>query len=139
VLPSLFGAMALTLLIWDHVERLTLTAIVLASASVTAVLLRMTFSLVDNQRMLRRLREEADVLALKNEQLLEVDRLKDELRHSQKMEALGQLAGGIANDCNNLLMVVTGHAELLRTKLTTDLSARNELDAITTAAERAAV
>jgi signal transduction histidine kinase/CheY-like chemotaxis protein len=138
VFPSLFGAIALLLLIWDHVERLNTVAIVLASASVTAVLVRMTFTLSENLRMLRGLREEAEVLALKNEHLLEVDRLKDERRHSQKMEALGQLAGGIAHDFNNLLMVVTGHTELLRMKLSTDRSVRGELDAIATAAERAA-
>ena len=87
--------------------------------------------------MLGRLRQEAESLALKNEQLLEVDHLKDELRQAQKMEALGQLAGGVAHDFNNLLTVLTGHAELLRPKVATDDSATRQLDAIATATERA--
>jgi nitrogen-specific signal transduction histidine kinase/ActR/RegA family two-component response regulator len=87
--------------------------------------------------MLGRLRQEAESLALKNEQLLEVDHLKDELRQAQKMEALGQLAGGVAHDFNNLLTVLAGHAELLRPKVATDDSATRQLDAIATATERA--
>ena len=64
-------------------------------------------------------------------------RLEQKLAQAQKMEALGQLAGGAAHDFNNLLTVIVGHADMLRAEANT-ASARRELDQIRHAAEHAA-
>ena len=137
LLPSAFGSMALFLLIWDHFERLNTAALLLSAASVVAVLGRMTLALAENLRMVARLREEAQALSMKNEELLEVDGLKESLRQAQKMEALGQLAGGVAHDFNNLLTVIGGYASLLLADVENDADATAKVDAIATAAERA--
>jgi len=70
--------------------------------------------------------------------ITERKRLEDQLRHSQKMEAVGQLAGGVAHDFNNLLMLIQAHNEHLRERLALDDSARKDALEIENAVTRAA-
>jgi PAS domain S-box-containing protein len=71
-------------------------------------------------------------------EITERKRLEDQLRHSQKLEAVGQLAGGVAHDFNNLLMLIQAHNEHLRDHLSTDDPARKDVLQIENAVTRAA-
>ncbi|HYL36642.1 MAG TPA: response regulator [Bryobacteraceae bacterium] len=64
-------------------------------------------------------------------------RLEDQLHHSQRLEAIGRLAGGVAHDFNNLLMVITGHAQMLLDAIHPADPSRADLEQVVKAAERA--
>ncbi len=64
--------------------------------------------------------------------------LRSHLNQSQKMEALGSLAGGIAHDFNNILFAITGFAELCMDSLKGNSRAKNYIDQLLNASERAA-
>src|SRR3954447_7590848 len=62
--------------------------------------------------------------------------LNQKLSQSQKMEAMGQLTGGVAHDFNNLLTVILGNAEYLAERLAANKELHRIADSIATAAER---
>jgi PAS domain S-box-containing protein len=64
--------------------------------------------------------------------------LEEQLRQAQKMEAVGQLAGGVAHDFNNILATITGFAELLQHGLDEGDQRRSDVEEILKATRRAA-
>ncbi len=66
------------------------------------------------------------------------ERLETELRQAQKLGALGKLAGGVAHDFNNRLLIVMGHTELLRRGLPADGPLAHHAETVLASAQRAA-
>jgi PAS domain S-box-containing protein len=64
--------------------------------------------------------------------------VEDQLRQAQKMEAVGNLTGGVAHDFNNLLTVVMGNLDLLREDVAGNVAAEQKIDTIMQASERGA-
>jgi PAS domain S-box-containing protein len=69
--------------------------------------------------------------------LTAVRALEAQLRHAQKMEAVGRLAGGVAHDFNNLLTVITGRSQLLLLKLAPASPLRRDVELVEETAHRA--
>lgn len=62
--------------------------------------------------------------------ITERQQLEEQLRQAQKMEAVGQLAGGVAHDFNNLLTAISGYSELLIAELGEDSKAKEDVEHI---------
>ncbi|NKE61014.1 response regulator [Lentzea sp. PSKA42] len=71
-------------------------------------------------------------------EIAERERLEAQLRHAQKMEAIGRLTGGIAHDFNNILTVINGNSEAFLRRSSPDDPRRPEIEDIRHAGERAA-
>ena len=67
----------------------------------------------------------------------ERDRLREELHHAQKLEAVGRLAGGVAHDFNNMLTAIKGYAELLLDGLDPESPHHAEAEQVRRAASQA--
>lgn len=72
------------------------------------------------------------------EDITERKQLEAQMRQAQKMESIGQLAGGVAHDFNNILMVIQGHSSLIETSGDLPVHLLNSVREVGHAAERAA-
>lgn len=87
---------------------------------------------------LRTLASKQDLSKRVEARTAELMEAKDKLFHAQKMEAIGQLAGGVAHDFNNLLTAIIGHAELLEMGIDPDSEDAKYTGVILSASTRAA-
>jgi signal transduction histidine kinase len=96
----------------------------------------------DITRALARLRRNSAEVAKTNEQLtheiVERERIEEELSQARKMEAMGQFASIIAHDFSNLLTTIMGYGELLRAEIDEDSPARGHVEMILTVGAKSA-
>jgi len=109
----------------DHSERL----LIRADGSQMPVLKTVRPVIINGRRQL--IESVVDISELK--------RLQDQVILSQKMEAIGQLAGGVAHDFNNILQVIMGYAEVLMRNTAKSESYSEEIENVYQAAQRAAM
>ncbi|MFP4668777.1 MAG: ATP-binding protein [Desulfobacterales bacterium] len=92
--------------------------------------------LTELEKLLYEIQERTDITEEKKAGQ-EREQLEHRLRHSQKMEAVGELSGGIAHEFNNLLQIINGYADLMTDDIDTSHPARSRLEEIRTAGDRA--
>ncbi|HEX2768694.1 MAG TPA: ATP-binding protein, partial [Geobacteraceae bacterium] len=79
-----------------------------------------------------------DIIVENFQDITDRKQLEEQLHHARKMEAVGQLAGGVAHDFNNILTAIIGYGSLLQMKFPKGDPSRAKVDHILSAAETAA-
>lgn len=74
----------------------------------------------------------------RRESQIKFEKMRQQLAEAQKMDALGQLTGGVAHDFNNLLMIVTGHLQTLKKAVSDEPKVHRAIQAIELASQRGA-
>jgi signal transduction histidine kinase/ligand-binding sensor domain-containing protein len=69
--------------------------------------------------------------------MIDLEELQDQLRQSQKMEAIGKLAGGISHDFNNLILAIIGHSDFILMEENLTPQTRDDVEQIIKASQRA--
>jgi PAS domain S-box-containing protein len=88
--------------------------------------------------LLRDTKGEVTGVASIGNDITEHRKLEDQLRHAQKMEAVGTLAGGVAHDFNNILNVIIGYGTMVMDKLDAGSPSKEQMNEVLIAADRAA-
>jgi PAS domain S-box-containing protein len=129
----------------DPVQRARLVAALLASGTNTltaeSVWRRQNarhITVRQTGRVVRDAQGRAEFFNVIVEDVTERQLLEAQFRQAQKMESVGRLAGGIAHDFNNVLTAIFGYADLVLEELPPASAARQDVDEIRKAAERAA-
>jgi two-component system cell cycle sensor histidine kinase/response regulator CckA len=93
----------------------------------------------NNQRwLINKIFKVGDGLGVITNDVTEKKKLEEQLRHAQKIESIGRLAGGVAHDFNNMLGIIIGQTELAQGNVTSGLPLSENLHEIRKAAERSA-